>query len=352
VNTTDHDASQALSPSTLRNYGAVWALFTDWCAATGADSLPADPGTVVAFLAGCPAAVKTQRGRVRAIDHQHTKTGHAPPGNTGLVLATLGRPVPGPYRPAPETVAAVETALRSLPSQGWTKGVFGRRDRCLLVLSQLAGIPYTHLAVLIGEDVSVTKSGIVIITAAGRSWAVEPVDDPVLCGPCAIARWIDVLNTAVTKISTATTAHLVGNAEPVTAESPHLCRVTPAMDKAALSVPLLPPINQWGALPFPHPGLTPHAHSRRTRDFLAGDFVIHRDLPYPTDDPPAQSSTPASTVVSGPVYDRSANEKAWAKRRDDLRRIADVSDVLTGIDQQIAELQHRVDMLLAKSCDV
>jgi hypothetical protein len=37
-------------------YRTDWALFTDWCAATGAPSLPAAVGTVEAFLAGCPAA--------------------------------------------------------------------------------------------------------------------------------------------------------------------------------------------------------------------------------------------------------------------------------------------------------
>jgi hypothetical protein len=43
-------------------------------------------------------------------------------------------------------------------------------------------------------------------------------------------------------------------------------------------VPLLPPIN---------PGLTPHAHSHHTRDLWAADIPVHRDLPYPTDDDPA-----------------------------------------------------------------
>lgn len=32
--------------------------------------------------------------------------------------------------------------------------MFGRRDRCLFVLSQLAGIPYRHLATLTVGDIS------------------------------------------------------------------------------------------------------------------------------------------------------------------------------------------------------
>src|SRR5664279_3337619 len=49
------DGARLLSPSTRRTYTADWALFTDWCAATGTVALPADPGTVLAFLADAPA---------------------------------------------------------------------------------------------------------------------------------------------------------------------------------------------------------------------------------------------------------------------------------------------------------
>jgi len=55
------------------------------------------------------------------------------------VRATLGRPTGEPFQPMESDREAVEAALRGLPSHGWTQGMFGRRDRCLLVLSQLAG---------------------------------------------------------------------------------------------------------------------------------------------------------------------------------------------------------------------
>jgi hypothetical protein len=51
---------RVLSPRTRETYAADWALFTDHCAATDVVALPADPGTVVDFLAGCPAAPGTQ----------------------------------------------------------------------------------------------------------------------------------------------------------------------------------------------------------------------------------------------------------------------------------------------------
>jgi hypothetical protein len=49
----------------------------------------------------------------------------------------------------------VAAALRMLPSRGWTGGLFGRRDRCLLVLSQFAQIPHRHLAGLVPGDITV-----------------------------------------------------------------------------------------------------------------------------------------------------------------------------------------------------
>ena len=149
-------------------------MFTDWCAVTGHPDLPAAPDTVLGFLAGCPAAADTQRRRVAAIDHHHAAAGHPPPGRAPTVLAAHGRPTPEPHHPSAGTAAAVDAALRALPSHGWTRGMFGRRDRCLLVLSQLAGVPYQQLAVLTVGDVTVADGQAVIRTPAGGVDCVLP----------------------------------------------------------------------------------------------------------------------------------------------------------------------------------
>src|SRR5664279_3171609 len=117
---TAPDATAPTTP-TPSGYAAIWDLFTDWCEVTGAPALPADPATVVAFLTGCPAAPATLRRRVAAIDHHHTATGHDVPGRTVEVLAAVGRS--GVTSPAPQNRAAVEAALRALPSHGWTQGM-------------------------------------------------------------------------------------------------------------------------------------------------------------------------------------------------------------------------------------
>jgi hypothetical protein len=338
-------AARVLSQRTLQTYSADWALFTDWCDATDHEVLPADPGTVVEFLAGCPAAMRTLRVRVTAIDHHHTATGYAPPGQHPAVLAALGRPVPGPFEPAPETIVAVESALRLLPSHGWTNGMFGRRDRCLLVLSELAGVPYRHLASLTVGDITLAHGVATISTAAG-TWSMPPADDPVACGPCAVVRWLRVLNLAATKYVTGVIARALDEADAVTSDSPHLCRSTRRLDPKTLPVAVLAPINQWGALPDRHSALSTHGQSRRTRDLLAGDLAVHRDIPVSRDEPASEATAPAGAPPPGSVFDRDASQRAWAKRRDDLDQLGDVGDVLTDLDRQIAELQHRVDSLL------
>ena len=46
------------------------------------------------------------------------------------------------------------------------------------------------------------------------------------------------------------------------------------------------------------------------------------------------------------VYSKASADQAWSKRRQDLHRPADVGDVLSDIDKQIADLQERVNALL------
>src|SRR6187455_890532 len=131
-----------------------------------------------------------------------TSTRHTfdPPGRSAAVLAVLGRPTGEPRQIPVETAAAVEAALRALPSHGWTQGMFGRRDRCLLVLSQLAGVPYKHLAGLTVGDITVVD-GEVAATRATGAWTVPADADPLRCGSCTVVRWLRVLDLAVTKIN-------------------------------------------------------------------------------------------------------------------------------------------------------
>jgi hypothetical protein len=282
------------------------------------------------------------RRRVAAIDYQHTANGFARPGTAAAVSAALGRPG---GEPGPPDAAAVEAALRVLPSHGWTQGMFGRRDRCLLVLSQLAGVPYQHLATLTARDVTMVD-GTVTITSAAGSRTVVPDPDPVVCGPCAVARWLRVLDVLMTTPSTRELAAALRKSHEVTDRSPHLCRSTRGISAPTAAAPLLPPIDQWGYVPFPVHRLTPHSLSQRVQDMLAGDFVPHRRLPDDNETP--EPEPPPAPAPSRAVYSRDDAQRAWVRRRADLRDIAGIDDVLAEIDARAKELERRSAAVLAE----
>src|SRR5271166_3160198 len=79
------------SPETLRLYAADWAAFEDWCRGRALATLPADPGTVAAFLtAGADTLGAGALGRrAAAIAAKHRQTGLASPAADPAVTAFL-----------------------------------------------------------------------------------------------------------------------------------------------------------------------------------------------------------------------------------------------------------------------
>lgn len=332
---------------THATYAADWALFADWCDATDHEPLPTDPTTVLEFLADCPAASATLRRRVIAVDHHHIATGHPPPGADPRVRDALGRPPLDLPPVTSEVRGRVDAALRMLPNRGWPGGLFGRRDRCLLVLSQLTQIPHKQLAGLFAKDIAVAD-GVATIRVAGEFRILEAVGDPVVCGPCAIARWLRAHHVISDPGSaTRTIARLLDKATEPTSNSPHLCRRRASVsDRWTASDPLLAPIDQWGATPFPMSPMSPHAVSRQARDLLDGTITVHRVLPvHPVADEPAAPSAHRASVSTG--YTKQQMRAAWARRRSDLAELAGVSDELANVDRQVVEINQRIDEILA-----
>ena len=257
-----------------------------------------------------------------------------------------------PADQAPVVPDPVAAALRGLPSHGWTQGMFGRRDRCLLVLSQLAGVPYQVLAALTIGDIEIAN-GAATVTTRTDTWTVVADPNPVLCGPCAITRWVRVVDLAVTKITAGTVAAAVDKAEPITNQSVHLCQSTKTIGEATQVVPVFSSINQWGALPFPLHRLTPHSLSRRVRDLLAGDMGAHRHLPVdPAHDADPEQPAPAPVVKRATTYSRDDAQRAWARRRADLDDLAGIDAVLADLDARAKALQQRTAAVLAQNTHV
>ncbi len=192
----------------------------------------------------------------------------------------------------------MEAALRRLPSHGWINGWFGRRDRALLVVAG-AGVPYRRIAALTAGDVALID-GVAAINTTIRSVTLHPDEDPVLCGPCALVRWLRALHLALTSPATRTLAGAIDRAAAVDGASPHLCRSRRPIAQGIGAVPLLPPIDPRGHLAIDPRPLSPHSLSFLARGNTTGPGAVHRVDPR-TPNEPQPPPPPATPVVPPPT---------------------------------------------------
>lgn len=198
-----------------------WALFVDWCAATGQRALPATPETVLAYLEELPAGPTTLRRRLLAVDAAHRHVGYPPPSASPAFDALLR-----PTRPArfdPELVAA---ALAVIPVGGWPAGIVGRRDAALITVICTAGLTRRQTQALYSPPVQETDqppggSGSSAMTGFP---AVAAAGHPGVCPACAVTRWQRVTTATITVGWRAVRAHLAALGE-ITAsdETSHDC---------------------------------------------------------------------------------------------------------------------------------
>jgi hypothetical protein len=323
-------------------YRTDWALFTDWCAATGAPPLPAAVGTVEAFLAGCPAAPATAARRVAAIGwhHRHCPTGHPVAGipDRRALRASLGRPPPIPTRPPPEP-DALAAAVRALPTTGWTGGFFGRRDAAVLTLAA-SPLGWTALAGLRTGDVSVAAG--VLHLPGGYRLPAGP--DPASCPPCVWLRWARALGLARREVSIRVLRAALDRAAALSSTSPHRCRIPPGSDRGddvgdVPGDPVFTPIDQHG-YPTLDRALAPTSLARLAARHLDGQPPPRRTMsPVPR---PAESESPALSAPPPPPPAPSAatlqavHRHALDRRRDDLRQ-------LDALDRLLADLERQAD---------
>jgi len=324
---------KVLSSHTRAGYAADWALFTDWCTATNHSPLPADWNTITAFTAGCPGAPATTRRRLAAIAHHHRVANHPAPADPAHEAGPPLRELIDPGQ--------VDMLMRLLPSNGWTAGLFGRRDRALLTLAAATTIPYRQLPRLTVDQLYIADGTATIIDHRGTKHVVEAAADPALCGPCTLVRWRRVLDTEVQHKSVKT---LLKKAEEVTGASHHSCRSPKPIDARTLDAPLFPPINQWGHLPLPIRPLSPHSASRLARQAdtgLAHHRVLDVEQFVAVLDADQTASGPTPAVVR-PVWDWAA---ANQRKIDAVQQLAPLADALDDIERRIAALIARANDL-------
>lgn len=345
--TTTATPGRRLSARTHRAYAGDWARFADWCAATDHPALPTTPEAVAVYLDENPAAPATQARRVAAINRIHREHGHLPPGHDPAIAEELhvlrgrGSDARGPARP---TRVAVEEVLRLIPSHGWPAGLFGRRDRCLLLVSQIGGLSHTEVHALGLGDVQVEGHGLAV-RGRGRTVHITGRDDPRICPACIYRRWQLVRDALERLPSIRPLRRQFHEACAVTATSPHVCHSPGRHD--ASSMPLFIAADQHG-WPVTHTGISARAISTIVTAAARGQALPHRSVPVvetvEPDDPP--HDTPPPAPVRGPVEPRADLRSALARRDQDRRRLDTVEKLLFKLNADLENLNARTVELL------
>jgi len=148
--------------ATRRAYRSDFALFRAWCETKRILDLPAEPGTVAAFL-----AAEANRGtksstigrRLAAIRYAHKLAGHEPPTNSEAVKATMRgirrSLASAPARKAPATADKVLAMVAKVGTD--LKGI---RDRAILLLGFAGAFRRSELVALNIADLQFCKDGL------------------------------------------------------------------------------------------------------------------------------------------------------------------------------------------------
>jgi len=155
-------ARNSKSAATRRAYQTDAADFVAWCQSHGLEALPANVGTLAAYLAGLARAglkASTITRRCAGIRYLHRTAGHEPPTNSEAikaVLAGIKRSIgTSVTRKAPATAEAIRVILQNMPSD-----LRGLRDRALLLLGFAGALRRSELVALDVSDLEETTEGL------------------------------------------------------------------------------------------------------------------------------------------------------------------------------------------------
>ena len=331
-----------LSAATRAGYAADWALFTDWCTAADHQPLPAAADTVVQFLTENPAAVATSARRASAISHLHRRYGHPSPTEHPQVKQWLRLAAGLPAEPEPVVpTARMEQLLRQIPTTGWPTGLFGRRDRMLLLARYSAQLTRTQLAALTTEYLIVDAEKLTI-TLDADSVVLAATAEPVTCPGCAWILWRRMLHLIDHHAGTRRLADTLRHAVSLMNADGHRC-AAPRDRIFTEAMPVFLQLNRWGATAVTPTPISDRSISTLTTEHLTGWAPQHPDL-HPAGDTDLNQESPAPSAA--PATDpRTAAERylqGLEQRRRDVADLADVRDILDDVDTAAADLDARI----------
>lgn len=194
-------ATQARSPGTLRAYRSAWRLYTAWCDRLGLPALSGDPRLVGMYLAAGAErlAVATLQVHLAAIVAAHRLVGLSlDPGHPAIALLLDGVRRRKGTRPARQA-APISPAMLAAMVRAQPADPLGLRNRAILLAGFGGALRRSEIVALNAGDVAFIDGKGVVLTVrrsktdpqgAGAAVAIWRSDDPDLCAPGALHRWL------------------------------------------------------------------------------------------------------------------------------------------------------------------
>lgn len=296
-------ATSTTDPSGLIGPAAAdWALYTDWCIATGRDPAATGWADLAVFLADLPASETVQQRRLRHL-RPALRLGHG----------GLPRPITRLRSRVGPTWSTYPEALTALRHEWWPDGVAARRDALIIVLIA-HGLTRTRITRLRPADLEVFPEAIV------DDLRLAQHHNPALCPRCALVRWLHVLD-AYRDRSGHDIEHLLTDARAY-GQPRHDCQ--DSVGEGWRSVPhLVPPIDRHGALHLGAP-----ISGRALTGILARRFAI-----LPTS---SETALPQQNI----------RHSASMGRKPTRGEYEEIGHLFERIDQEADALNARIQALL------
>lgn len=192
------DASR--SNATHRAYEGGWKDFAGYCTATGLESLPASPQTVVLYVTNLAQRAKyaTIKQRLVAISQYHTERGLASPTAHEIVRRVVWGIARTNGTAQTKKAAITLDELRRMLLAIRGRDIKATRDRALLLLGFAGALRRSELASLDVADLAWSRSGLKITIrrsktdqcGEGAEIAIPFISDEALCAARAVKLWL------------------------------------------------------------------------------------------------------------------------------------------------------------------